>query len=63
MKKKKQSKKKNNNKNTTHTHTQRQTTKNHLLYQTSNFLSDGDDKNFNMTFKLKNILYPFIMSR
>lgn len=46
-----------------HTHTQRQTTKNLLLYQTSNFLSDGDDKNFNMTFKLKNILYRFIMSK
>lgn len=59
--KKKNKAKKNDKKNTTHT--QRQTTKNHLLYQTSNFLSDGDDKNFNMTFKLKNILYRFIMSR
>lgn len=42
----KKNKAKKNDKKKHHTHTQRQTTKNHLLYQTSNFLSDGDDKNF-----------------
>lgn len=62
MEKKNKAKKKNNKKKH-HTHTQRQTTKNHLLYQTLNFLSDGDDENFNMTFKLKKNLYRFIMSR